>query len=88
MKHTSGPWFNETGKLILDKRGFSIAQTWDEAGGKEEAIANAQLISAAPDLLELARAILSYCQDDSRSARRKNEMILAAREIIAKAEGK
>lgn len=66
MEHTKGPWIVEEAS---DKRieissscNFGIADVWALDGKiqHEEMRANAHLISAAPDLLKLARYALEY----------------------------
>ena len=61
MKHTNTDWTFENifGRLIVTsgKRGFVIAEVTNRGvahflGNEEEAIANAKLIAAAPDLLK------------------------------------
>ena len=49
-------------------------------------IQHTALIAAAPELLGLAYAILSYCQDDSRSERRRKAIIDSTKELINKAK--
>lgn len=55
-KPTSGPWTNDNGlvngrNLELDMPSFDIFDVSEWAGDEAEGHANAQLISAAPDLL-------------------------------------
>ena len=63
-KHTPGPWEAEridNSKCVDIKceRGFFIATCHDGVRGGSNAIANARLIAAAPELLEA----LKHCED-------------------------
>lgn len=66
---------------------------YNEATGRDVALVRdfdedrARLISAAPDLLELAQAFLSYLLDDSQSPRRRHACLEAARDALSKALG-
>ncbi|KAA0970280.1 hypothetical protein FPY71_07070 [Aureimonas fodinaquatilis] len=78
---------NETDKTVV-RTGGQWPYEWDNATSQREAVANAQLIAAAPDLLEVLKRIDSvmdfsgtqYSQFDGLQ-----EQMLAA---IAKAEGR
>jgi hypothetical protein len=65
--------------------------------GKDELIANARLIAAAPDMLEALKELLTDCPDETfrtgQALRRDqaaalNGAILMAKDAIAKAEGR
>lgn len=62
-KHTPGPWKvkpfeNEQGDFNIDSEyGYHIAETIGGLGNEEEA--NANLIAAAPDLLESLQAMVA-----------------------------
>lgn len=97
MAHTKGPWNFRTDRvsgdngIIADGTGVFI-ECFAEIrhageGARDEALANARLVAAAPDLLELA---FQYRNDlrhplapDSRERRLK-----AIDAVIAKAEGR
>jgi hypothetical protein len=57
-------------------------------GGRsdDEAIANAQLISAAPDLYDVSRRLADF--DDETGSPAWTQLLAAARAAIAKAEGR
>lgn len=72
IKHTPGPW-----KAILNA----------VAGPNGSAVANARLIAAAPDLLEVCKAYLDW--DDCSEEFPGGECCwCTAQKAIAKAEGK
>jgi len=58
---TRGPWFvsNEGNLLIRDESGLSIVAKYVGYVNDEEEIANANLIAAAPELLEALQDMLS-----------------------------
>ena len=91
-EHTPGPWAirdapDEIRNAAVeywidgDVGGVPIADI--KTNGATQA--NARLIAAAPELLELARGFKSYLIDDSRSERRRQACLTAARAAIAKA---
>lgn len=95
--HTPGPWSVETGGIsgmipgevvkLNDERGCKRIPLCMVAGLGPEACANAELIAAAPDLLEaarVARAVLETLTSDSKYDNIKN-MLWSS---IAKAEGR
>lgn len=71
-KHTPGKWIFSTlpqpnGCPIVGVNGLMVAMlahSVNEPAQKEEAIANAQLIAAAPCLLEQLRDVLRSCRKD------------------------
>jgi hypothetical protein len=76
--HTPGPWHAST-FLVSTKPGhydygrLSIVQTGcHDIRDPEECIANANLISAAPDLLAACFAAIEYC--DKRADEETNEL--------------
>lgn len=65
VKHTPGPWESDSDVVQpVDGQSFNgchICRITDPGDGfSSEARANAQLISAAPDLLEACKAALAY----------------------------
>lgn len=94
-KYTAAPWVNDDG-LVNGREsrarfapGVSIdifdASEWP-ADMHDEALANAALISAAPDLLIALRNLLVIAGTPITS--RQEEVLAAARASIAKAEGR
>jgi len=85
-KHTPGPWIigkSYTSEIaIREPEGECVAVCCDSIPEME---ANGCLIASAPELLELAHATLSYCEDDSRSERRRIAMIKGAKQVIKQA---
>ncbi len=97
MTHTPGPWFIRddewdngvdhysisTGPDILDSAICSLS-IWDKEH-TEERMANANLIAAAPDMLEALKAALPHieCSNPEQSG-----IITMCGKAIAKAEGK
>ena len=88
-KHTPGPWAADgSGAIFVDKKQGEPIQTCGEYAvrygeGTEEALANAYLIAAAPDLLEACRAALEKCPFPVGAALAKEQL----QKAIAKAEG-
>ena len=82
MNHTPGPWkiIHDSPPAIRDSGGNNVCPEVSH-------MADTRLIAAAPDLLELAHAFISYLEDDSRSPRRRKIYVAMARIAIAKATG-
>lgn len=87
-KHTPGPWAfakYSNKQFGLGKQGegaFFFLQCVHDTANDPEAIADARLISAAPDLLEALRGLISVFSSNSTE-----QEIISAREAIAKATG-
>lgn len=62
--------------------------SWAKGPDSDEGEANARLIAAAPDLLEVAKRLASLEHEDMGRAFPSREDIAAARAAIAKAEGR
>lgn len=93
--HTPGPWLtartSEGEGYVLSVRHQSggtqhaIAAVWDDNSlGLAEGIANARLIAAAPDLLDVCQKV----SEAARLAGTLGPLAQAARAAIAKARGK
>jgi hypothetical protein len=83
LLHTPGPWkhcFLEGGWDGVSEEGGMVLCRLDFNNP-----ANASLMAASPDLLELAYAFLSYLEDQSNSPRRRQACMQAARAAIQKA---
>ncbi len=86
--HTPGPWkiglHDGTRQALWSKDGIRIAEAFSVPSDRKDQIeANARLIAAAPDLLEMLEAIV-----DPESGCRLTALALTnARTIIAKARG-
>lgn len=87
-KHTPGPW-------VAERRSTMVATAIDGAYGYElfdvrcdvpEFEANARLIAAAPDLLEVLEQFVAWVDAPSESAF-SDSQLAAARAAIAKAKG-
>jgi hypothetical protein len=102
-KHTPGPWTLRTNSekhhAILDEGGFPRAEVFSahrsSEARKAEALANARLIAAAPELLEALKDVYTRRTDILNAANKASlgtgglEFALRkTREAIAKAEGK
>jgi hypothetical protein len=98
-KHTSGPWSVKDLDTIYDTRGIKLAYVSDSLyktgphGGvynsadyKDERNANAQLISAAPEMLEALEQTLS-CIDNWTHDPVVGPIIEQAKNAITKAKG-
>lgn len=105
-KHTPGPWdfswhIQPNGCPTVGHKGLMVcmvAHSAKDPSQKEEALANAALIAAAPDLLEALEGLLSsyesvmhsefdYPGDDWSAEGRGDEDALKAIAIIARAKG-
>ena len=87
-KHTPGPWEVEDndgyGGTFIYATGVTTAEV---VGDSAEAIANALLIAAAPELLEALKALADDHEFGATGAVRQDHL-KAARTAIAKAEGR
>ena len=89
-KHTPGPWITDQGVPYVDKRLFNV---WDIEGnvitrvyGK---VADARLITAAPELLDALIVALAVLQKDlAGQVKYGPKAISLARAAVAKAEGR
>ncbi len=80
-KHTPGPWEYH----IMPLSGYIVFQTWDvPTAGYVKTEADAQLIAAAPEMLEALKCIVDTVWFD----RLDTELILTVEHAIAKAEGR
>ncbi|EKN4037616.1 hypothetical protein NUF46_003939 [Yersinia enterocolitica] len=90
-KHTKGPfrfngyaewWDVSEAKFytVTDKEGLIVAFVKEWSDGKAEAISNATLFSAAPELLEALKAVVAIADRDT-------DVFNAAKAAIAKATG-
>lgn len=90
-KHTPGPWTYEKSSVVFntfphtigfhDGSGGCLDQNWSEA--------DARLMAAAPELLEVARDVLKLFAYQGEDSSGLADLVEAkARAVIAKAEGK
>jgi hypothetical protein len=87
VSHTPGPWWREMEQEVeeiyatIDERDYLIADaSGDHRVSYDEAEANANLIAAAPELLDALKGFLEHGPTDKTQS--------DARAAIAKAEGK
>jgi len=88
MKHTKGPWLAK-GFSVTKSNGFKITQQRPAGAGDWEGVdriweADAKLIAAAPELLDIASALLTAlcdCTDNYKYTQQK----IQAQSIIDKA---
>ena len=103
MEHTKGPWdFSRMGDsvwILADKTYIAEIITEDDEDcyvkGTEEQDANANLIAAAPELLEACRLVLACVnsnniteQINNEDAEKLSNVLAGAYKAINKAEGK
>lgn len=94
FKGTRGPWFvsNEGNLLIRDESGLSIVAKYVVYINDEEEVANAKLISAAPELLEALQEMVSIVKKNTYPQPDKPNSNYAraefAESVISKALGK
>lgn len=88
-KYTPGPWRVECGasyayRVVASTKSRKSVKAVCQVGGffREDREANAQLISAAPDLLEACKAVVSHHQGQ------KSEIGMMLQAAITKAERK
>lgn len=83
--HTPGPWrLSRTERYVMD----GVAAPWVcEVTPRAECRANARLIAAAPDLLEVAKAIAAAADALNGTVAGAGPLATMARAAIAKAEG-
>lgn len=97
--HTPGPWVltvrtdDFAGSRVYRLDSVTCLAVWRRANATKKDDANAALISAAPDLLEVLKAVLQALGrqpgvDGYYSEPVHREEVDAARAAIAKAEGK
>ena len=82
-KHTPGPWV--TNGTAVNASRIRITQQWLGVLSKEELDANANLIAAAPDLLEALKAVYATWLPEGNVGSGLGLQVVNA---IAKAEGR
>ena len=91
-KHTPGPWYhvNDFGIWDAPNHPAQVIAECDPADVRNaEAFANADLIAAAPDLLECAKMLALVCAENAlENTPERAEILATARAAIAKAEGR
>ena len=92
--HTPGPWTSgrpipadDTVSRIVRAGADHIAVVMDLEGAAQEAVDNARLIAAAPDLLEALRAMVYYFGPHPDVDNGLEETLTNARAAIARATG-
>ena len=89
-KHTPGPWsyVGETHGFYVGKPGIRLAAVMG-AGGVEEEEANARLIAAAPELLDIVQRFVTTSRGDDWIANlnQLSDLLDDAEIVIAKAKG-
>jgi len=94
MSHTPGPWklqLQAGARMVISPTGYhgkpsTICYCWPVSDEYGET-ANARLIAAAPDLLEVLKRLVDL-EDRHAGFFTLDQIINAARAVIAKAEGK
>ncbi len=83
-KHTPGPWTYDAANTGSILHPYGVVQV---GGESEEREANARLIAAAPELLEVAKRMLAFEQRLLASNDGGPQLASDIRAAIAKAEG-
>lgn len=87
MKHTPGPWYlNYTDGGVLYEDGNRDKAIAPDIYGrtKEECEANARLVAAAPQLLEVCRAVINdWHSHDANFHKKEPEYLKMARQAVA-----
>lgn len=93
MNHTPGPW-TATGRSVSDKHGETLFIT-NRAMSVAEAVANAQLIAVAPEMLAELRRLDAYLSKQVQALRKTGyaatesvERLQSVRALITNAESK
>jgi len=87
IQHTPGPWkAHKDNFTVTANHGIICKVATGE--NRDEEDANLALIAAAPDLLECLDNLLSLGSSEHFGEWEKWEEVIAAREAIAKAEGR
>lgn len=88
-KHTPGPWkvVTEDGLTgVRAMRGLANLELWlSDVGSYEKQLANAQLIAAAPEMLEMLRHMVRWNNSELNWDISEVQQMLKA--LISKAEG-
>lgn len=92
QSHTPGPWKpveSHTGDWYIAQANDdgAIGEVYADAGGSEDAEANARLIAAAPELLEAAKEIVRTGLGDEAMHGDQREAVALIIAAIAKATG-
>lgn len=82
-KHTPGPW-KAYDEFIYGDNSKTIAELRTYQSGEMPWQANARLIAAAPELLEMVRKLMPYCENSSLY---DLPDFREAKDLIAKIEG-
>lgn len=86
MKHTPGPWLYNQDEGTIYVHGCPLAEII-AARSAEEIEGNAQLIAAAPDLLEGCKIAIDAMCDYANFTGHKKAEIQKLKRIVAKAMG-
>lgn len=97
VKHTPGPWtarfIDAQGQPVVSAEHYEVATCWHHCVGsiEKEALANARLIAAAPDLLEAlktCRSVIDQLMGDTDPHEETSALVACQRAsaAIAKAE--
>ena len=91
--HTPGPWgwtYDGSSDYTLgqlpDPQGVTVCNVWERIHGK--AIGNLNLISSAPDMLEMLYAVLPAVEEADEFNKPTHKNGPKVRALIAKAEGR
>jgi len=87
MKHTPGPWSQYSDTLFYTINGSdneSVAEVRTMYRTKLEAMANARLIAAAPELLEALNAVIATAESVDLD---RVKALALAKSVIAKVTG-
>ena len=89
MSHTPGPWMSQGIVVFAPHEDHIIAEATYVGGkiGFNQAVANARLIAAAPDLLAALRAIESAYDGSMTPLQAISRTMPVVRAAIGKAEG-
>jgi hypothetical protein len=84
--HTAGPWRRDGWDIVGgDNSIVAKVLPWDESGCRQEDQANANLVAAAPELLEACKLLLRLSLPVDVSGQR---MVQVARDAVKKAINK
>jgi hypothetical protein len=87
-QHTQGPWYAHTTFISGETDNIAIAQcSYRGEVDLDEAMANAQLIAAAPDMLEALEGVLHHNDGVKEAHKLPNSLIREIVAALAKAKG-
>jgi hypothetical protein len=93
-KWTPGPWrispWSGQETVIFDHGGVALGEAWNTRSGRawsDEALANAHLMAAAPDLYAALAVLVGHADEEGWWSREHIDALTAAHAALARARG-